>query len=363
MNSAMIVDDYQVYRKEIRSMSVWGEVSGFEITEETSNGREALSKLQQHPVDLLVTDIRMPLVNGLELLKRVIDEKLCTCVILMSQFGDFEYARQGLSKGAFEYLLKPVDPAELLSVLQRAGAYIGERRLEISKISYVDNVLNRSSEGFFPAEELDNIMNLISEGRPDALEAASYLVDITYSEINFDIIKTAHIINRSIKKLIESLQAEFPWISKFLNLQELKISDFSKLADISLIKETFMIKIDTILSTVRKYELDIGNNSLVRMACKSILENIDTDITINEIANILFITRTYLSQIFKEKTGMNLIKYLTDVKIERAKVLISSGIKNFEISEILGYKDDEYFKKLFKKATGMTINEYKNIMT
>ena len=100
---------------------------------------------------------------------------------------------------------------------------------------------------------------------------------------------------------------------------------------------------------------------MVRTVCKTILENIDTNISVGEISSKLFITRTYLSQIFKEKTGINLVKYLTDVKIERAKVLISSGTKNFEISEILGYKDDEYFKKLFKKATGMTINDYKNI--
>lgn len=361
MYSAIIVDDYQVYRKEISSMSVWGEVSGFEIAEEAADGLEALNKLRQHPVDLLVTDIRMPLINGLELLKKATEERLCDCVILMSQFGDFEYARQGLSNGAFEYLLKPIDPAELLRVLLRARNYISERHLEISKINYVDNIIKKTSEEYFPAAELDNIMNLISEGRLEASEAASYLVDITYSEINYDIVKTAQIISLSLKRILDWLPDEFPWINRFLNLQDIKISDFSKLDDISLIKEAFFNKVDIILSTIRKFELDIESNGLVRMTCKTILENIDTDIKTNEIANMLFITRTYLSQFFKEKTGMNLIKYMTDVKIERAKVLISRGINNSEISEILGYQDDEYFKRLFKKVTGMTINEYKSI--
>lgn len=359
----MIVDDYEVYRKEIKSMTVWGEQTGFVITEEAANGREALHKLQQHPVDVLLTDIRMPLINGLELLKKVTEEKLASCVILMSQFSDFEYARQGLSNGAFEYLLKPVDPDELLRILLRAEKYIGERRLETSKIIYFDKILDKSTEEFFPGEELDNVLHFISEGSREALEAASYLINITYSELNFDVMKTAHILNRSIKKLIESVHTEFPWISKFYNLQELKMSDFSKLADITAIKEAFLSKIETILATIRKFELGIENSSMVRNVCKTVLDNVDTDITINEISNKLFITRTYLSQIFKEKTGMNLVKYLTDVKIERAKVLISSGSKNFEISEKLGYKDDEYFKKLFKKATGMTINEFKSGLT
>ncbi len=359
----MIVDDYELYRNEIRSMKVWGEISGFILADDASNGREALSKLQQHPVDLLLTDIRMPLINGLELLKRVTEEKLASCVILMSQFSDFEYARQGLSNGAFEYLLKPVDPEELLRIMLRAAKYIGERRLEMSKIIYLDKILTSSPEEFFPGEELDSIIHHLSEGSQEALEAAGYLVDITNSEINFDVTKTAHVLNKSIKKLVESVHTEYPWISKFSNLQELKLSDFSKLADIAVMKEAYISKINEVLSIIRKFELGIDNSSMVRMACKTVLENIDTDITINEISNKLFITRTYLSQIFKEKTGMNLVKYLTDVKIERAKMLISTGTKNFELSEKLGYKDDEYFKKLFKKSTGMTINEFKSLMT
>jgi two-component system response regulator YesN len=356
----MIVDDYQIYRKEIGSMAVWGDITGFIITDEASNGQEALIKLQQKPVDLLLTDIKMPFMDGLELLKRVTEEKLCRCVILMSQFSDFEYARQGLSNGAFEYLLKPVDPGELMKALQRASSYISERSMEISKISYLDKILNEKSEIFFPDKELDNIIHFISEGSLEAMDCASYLVDFTYSEIDFDIIKTANIINKSIKKIIDAVQDEFPWIAKFFDLQELKLSDFTNLADISLIKESFVAKVDAILTTIRKYELGIENSNMVRTVCKTILENIDTDITVNEISNRIFITRTYLSQVFKEKTGTNLVKYITDVKIERAKVLIANGIKSFEISEILGYKDDEYFKKLFKKTTGLTINEYRS---
>ncbi len=357
---AMIVDDYEVCRKEIKSMKVWGEISGIVIAEEASNGREALIKLKRHPVDLLLTDIRMPIINGLELLKSVTEEKLASCVILMSQFSDFEYARQGLSNGAFDYLLKPISPEELLRVLLNAEAYVSERRLEISKISYLDKILNKSTDDYFPGAELDKVIHFISEGSKESLEAASYLVDITYSESNFEIIKTAQILNISLKKLIEAVHDEFLWINKFINLQELKLSDFTKIVDISAIKDAFIGKIEAILKTIRKYELGIENSNMARMVCKTILENIDTDISVNEISSKLFISRTYLSRIFKEKTDMNLVKYLTDIKIERAKVLISSGSKYIEIAETLGYKDEEYFKKLFKKSTGMTINEYKN---
>jgi two-component system response regulator YesN len=363
MFSVMIADDYEIFRQEIRSMDVWGEASGFVIADEAFDGRDALARLRQQTVDLLLTDIRMPFINGLELLKIVTEEKLCTCVVLMSQFGDFEYARQGLSNGAFEYLLKPLDPGELLACLKRAAQYINARTQEIAKISYLDQILNQSSEEYFPHEDMDNLLNLIEEGSPNALNAAAGLVNAVYAEVGSDTFKTAHILNKLTNKLIASVQNEYKWLGKFMNLQTLKASDISADTDISGIKDVFTGKIDKLLGTIRQYELGIDNSSMVRMACRTVLENIDTEISVNEIANMLFITRTYLSQTFKEKTGIKLVDYLTSVRIERAKVLISSGRQIDDVLDKLGYKDFEYFKKLFKKVSGMTINEYRNVIS
>lgn len=363
MYRAMIVDDYEVFRNVIKTSDVWGDVSGFVISGEAANGKDALRKLQQEPVDLLLTDIRMPYLDGIELTKKVHEQKLCPCIVLMSQFSEFDYARQGLSNGALDYLLKPVVRDELLRVLLRAAELIRERRLEISKINYLEKLLNKSTEEYFPTEELSNLLDAISTCGPQSLSVASYLVDITFSEFNFECIKTAYVLQTVMKNLAEAIPIEYPWLNKFANLQELKVIDFSMYSEISVLKEAFLQKIDSLLLLIRKFEMGIDNSNMVRKACKLILENIDTDISVNEISNKLFITRTYLSQIFKEKTGINLIKYLTDVKIERAKVLIANGSKYYEISEILGYKGDEYFKKLFKKSTGMTINEYKLSIT
>jgi two-component system response regulator YesN len=361
MYSVMIVDDYEVYRREIRSMGFWGEASGFVIAAEAADGREALQKLRLQPVDLLLTDIRMPLVSGLELLNKVTAEKLSHCVILMSQFSDFEYARQGLSSGAFDYLLKPVNPDDLPGVLARAARYLDEKNLQMTKISYLDSLLNKASEDFFPEEAFSSLTGALTEGDPQAHRAASGLVHTTFAELDYDAVKTAHVLTKVLKRLAEALQSELTWLDKFINLQEFRTGDFSKLGDIKLLEEAFTGKIDSIMTVIRQFELGIGSSSMVRMACRTILDDIDSDITINEISNRLFITRTYLSQVFKEKTGINLVKYLTDVKIERAKVLIAEGCRQDEIAERLGYKDNEYFKKLFKKVTGMTMSEFKSL--
>lgn len=89
----------------------------FEVVFQAKNGKEALEYLSQHDVDVLFTDINMPVVNGLELMEqaRQLDPRLS--VVVISGYNDFEYARKALQVGAKNYLLKPIDRQELQTML------------------------------------------------------------------------------------------------------------------------------------------------------------------------------------------------------------------------------------------------------
>ena len=92
------------------------------------------------------------------------------------------------------------------------------------------------------------------------------------------------------------------------------------------------------------------------------LENIDNEINLSIIANNFFINKNYLSEVFKKKTNMSLLDYITKTKMERGKKLLAEGeLRSYEIADKLGYKDAEYFSKLFKKYSGMSPKEYKNL--
>jgi len=81
---------------------------------------------------------------------------------------------------------------------------------------------------------------------------------------------------------------------------------------------------------------------------------------IENIANELYVSRDYIGKLFKQKAGYNLSEYITKVKMEHAKYLISKGeYKNYEISEILGYKKADYFSQVFKSYVGCTPSEYR----
>ena len=96
-------------------------------------------------------------------------------------------------------------------------------------------------------------------------------------------------------------------------------------------------------------------------AAKQYVEaNITTDISREETANMLYISSSYLSKIFTEKTGENFSKYVTRIKMEKAIELLGEPqYKTYQVSEYLGYKTPRYFAKLFRNHTGMNPSEYR----
>lgn len=158
MLQIMIVDDVNIARRELRRLKLWGEKTGFVISEEASNGYEALEKLRKSNIDLVITDIRMPKVDGIELLKGIVQEKLCPCVVILSDHSEFMYARQGLVLGAFDYILKPVDEEELDKLLQRARDFILGKRLEEQRIKQLEKKLVEKVGCFSQSQSLGSLL-------------------------------------------------------------------------------------------------------------------------------------------------------------------------------------------------------------
>ncbi len=103
-----------------------------------------------------------------------------------------------------------------------------------------------------------------------------------------------------------------------------------------------------------------GYNNAVESAKKFISANYYKDISLELMANYVYLNPSYFSELFKKETGRNFIEYLTGVRINRAKELLkNTGLKSYEVCEAVGYTDSKYFSKLFKKIVGVTPSEYK----
>ena len=118
MMKVIITDDEIQIRKGLRMKVDWEE-EGFQIAGEASNGKEALELLRNMDIDLVITDMRMPIMDGIELAKRCQQEFPTVKVIVLSGYSDFEYVRGSMKEGVKDYLLKPVAPDELVEALQK----------------------------------------------------------------------------------------------------------------------------------------------------------------------------------------------------------------------------------------------------
>lgn len=117
MIKVLIVDDEPKLREGMRTLIPWEE-EGYTVVATAANGYEALDKFRELDPGLVIADIRMPGMSGLELIAELRKENPGCHVLILSGYADFEYAKQAISYHIDGYLLKPVDEEELISYLQ-----------------------------------------------------------------------------------------------------------------------------------------------------------------------------------------------------------------------------------------------------
>lgn len=144
----MIVDDEFIMRQGIRFMMDW-EKEGYEVAGEASNGKEALDLLEEISPHIILCDIAMPVMDGLDFIKIVKREYPDIQIVVLSGYDKFEYVRQALLNGAVDYVLKPtLNPEELLKVVSRAVQKVPGLRLKRKQSSGLETQLERFFTGY-----------------------------------------------------------------------------------------------------------------------------------------------------------------------------------------------------------------------
>ena len=116
MWKVMIVDDEKLICKLVQALVEWDKL-GMQMAAQAENAIQALDMLQQYRPDILITDIRMPIMDGLELMRRCSVQHRDVPFIILSGYDDFKYAQKAIEYGAKAYLLKPVDRAALYAAI------------------------------------------------------------------------------------------------------------------------------------------------------------------------------------------------------------------------------------------------------
>lgn len=298
----VIVDDNRVTAQAIARAPIWKE-NDIEIVGIAFNGKQAL-KLLDEDIHVLVTDIRMPLMDGLELTALAKQKYPNLQVIFISAYTEFEYAQQALKLKVFDYISKPVDYSILMEKI--LAAYDAESRKR-----KVENLLAMY-------QNLVQMMREIPMDTPKQKE----------------LIHEALSLFEHLPKLNEQdAQAEINAYAARLSEQNLEA--FSNNDD-------------------KQFDVIYRICNAIQTVCT------DKNSGLAEVARKVYLSPNYVSAIFKQYTGETVTQRMSRVRLDVAKNLLQNpALKIYEVSEKVGYTNPYYFSVWFKKITGISPSDYR----
>ncbi len=139
----LIVDDENIILEGLSSWD-WKSI-GLRVCGVAKDGLEALEIAREKHPDIILSDIRMPKMDGITMAEKIIRENPHCAVIFLSGYKDFDYVKRALSLGAFDYLLKPTNPEEIYECCKRAAEAIGQKRRQQLNIAEMQEKLKAFS--------------------------------------------------------------------------------------------------------------------------------------------------------------------------------------------------------------------------
>ncbi len=161
----LVVDDERVIREILAEFL---SLEGFSV-HTVEDGEKALTELRLHPYDLLITDLKMPRLSGLQLLEKIEAERLGVLTVLMTGFGTVETAIEAMKKGAYDYLLKPFKVEEVIHVVERA---LYRQRLQTENIRLREALtIYKVSEAIALSHDIERILDVVLRAAIDEVKA------------------------------------------------------------------------------------------------------------------------------------------------------------------------------------------------
>jgi two-component system, response regulator YesN len=383
----VIADDEHLIIKNLTQIIDWQRLD-CEIVGTAQNGQEALEIVENNKVDLLLTDISMPRMTGIELLKKINSMVHKPIVILISGYDDFEYAKEGLKHNAWDYILKPIDYEELQSCAERAIEKLKKRKIseyehekyviyELITTGEIDSqVINKKHTYFSMVVKTNtkNIESIIINNKGSFLNKNTKL--FVYRMSDEAIIVVAELSN-CLTGQVKMFGDHFA--KHILNgVSENCVMAIGKAVDCLFdIKHSFnhareLMKYENFISgniiteELLKEETKVKQSSvdLVDEALTYIRNHFQTDIGIEQVAEQVGLSVSYFSLLFKQRTGITFLDYLTNLRIEYACLFLeNSDLKTYEIAQKVGYTDQRYFSQVFKKRMKRTPSEYRKMIS
>jgi two-component system response regulator YesN len=393
----MIADDEPKIRRGLRT-TIKRLRPDMTVVAEAEDGETALALAQNERPDILMIDIRMPFLNGLELIERI-NGILTDCIIIVvSGHDEFTYAQRALQLKVFEYVLKPVPQEMLANVLSRAVEALTESRRQKQYTAWAREQLERNMpllrEQFLrdwvrarlsPLEIAEQARFLGMEISGQLAMAVIHVVERVVATADFEE-RERRLALYAVRAAVEETFVEFTpaWVfhDDHDNIVVLAHSTGGQ-AWVEAVSRTEGRVVPSLCQAMlvanapvedssqgvpEAYEALSGEVSakgshrgLVVLAQRYMdLHYGEPTLSLEEVASSVQISPGYLSRLLKLETGFSFVDYLTRVRITKAvQIMNDPAMKVYEVAEAVGYQSQHYFSRAFKRVFGRPPVEYR----
>lgn len=407
----LLVDDDKIIRMGLAKMIKRLFEDKHDVVSNFQNGSVAFDYIKENKIDLVITDIKMPVMTGSELIEKAVNElQNPPMFIVLSGYDEFTYVRDTMKLGAFNYLLKPLKQDDLKKVIEEAELKIKEnskqekmlnKSIDIVRKDFFKNILFSASDNLKINKSLlenvqmdeNTVYELLIIDRNKDIENQKELVMNFLKELTEKFLNLNYLIFNAEQNIYiifyyESAGEDIAKnLCKALNEKaeiflesSLNVYIFEETMDIPKLREQskkFRKIRDNIINNreYKIYNLSLKkefmdalekNNSqtnltAIKLAKEYIIKNFNKNITLKEVADAVFLSQNYLSELFKKELNEGFYDFLSNYRINVSKqLLLTTNLKVYEIAERVGYNDSITFGRAFKKITGTTPNGFRN---
>ena len=386
MYRVLIAEDEEIIRRGVCNSLTWEEI-GCEIVGAVENGAEAIERLKQASPDLLLCDIRMPEVSGLDVARYICENKIDCKVILLTGYNEFSYAQQAITYGVFDYLLKPVSSDALKTAINRAIHVLRETAQQRSP-AHADNPTHLltsfvySDDGFVPPQDSRvNAAGLVApryaiavastDGGQASLctDASVHLLETLFEEAAARAIfrhilpKRNNITTFFIGYSSDSFSDYYCWeVLKIMYFQQthtpLILTAGAPVTNLSRLHEAYTEACS--LLTQQPAQESASSNPIVKSVRNYLWEHYAEPIKLSDVADHIYLNPSYISRVIRKETGIGFVEQLLYIRVQKAKqLLLTTSCRTFEIAELTGFGSVKYFGQVFRQYTQMSPGQYR----
>ena len=293
----LLIADDEVIERKVLYKTLQKNVGDQCVIFQAENGRQALRVYEEEKIQIAILDIEMPGINGIEAAQKIREKDKECCIIFLTAFDEFSYAKKAITVRALDYLLKPYDEQELMLVVEEAMRLAAEFQANRQEAGYQ---ANRPASGY----QANRPASSYQASRPAAGHQAS--------------------------------QPAGPGQKNELPETGLPVGDD--------MEDGGQVRLSKVTEIISHY----------------IETNYMYDISMQDLARHMNYSEAYFCKLFKQCFNKNFTSYLTEYRVVEAKRMLAMPTVNVkDIGRAVGYSDSNYFAKVFKRITGQSPTEYR----